>query len=334
MCRLFWRIHRALFGKKFFPEGYHFLNKDVAESGIPAWEHYVRFGKRQGRSMGEPTEKDFDREFYLNQNPDVKAAGMDPWKHYVFYGIQEGRLPLPKPKRQNQGKVYFSVIMPTYNRSYCICASIDAVLAQSYTDFELIIVDDGSTDGTEKLISERYSAELETGKIRYLRNEHSGVCRARNIGIEAARHEWIAYADSDNFMRPSALQFFAHYIKLNKTAHCFYAQIKVIQSGTIIGHDFSYSVLQQGNYIDIGVFVHTTSLYRTLGGFDEKLRRLVDWDLILRYTKEYETAFIPEILLDYNMADYGDRISETEQLDIAFEAIKKKHCFEQLNEDF
>ncbi len=329
MCRLFWRIHRALFGKKFFPEGYLLLNPDVASSGLSPWEHYVRFGKGQGRSMGEPMEKDFDREFYLQQNPDVREAGVNPWRHYVLYGIREGRSPLPLSKKKKFGQyVRFSVIMPTYNRAYCICDSIDAVLAQSHKDFELIIVDDGSTDGTEALIREKYVSELASGKVRYLSAGHQGVCRARNTGLEAARYEWIAYADSDNFMRPYALQFFASYINRDPASSCFYAQIEVMQSGAVIGHEFSYELLKQGNYIDIGVFVHPAFFSRSLGGFDPELRRLVDWDLILRYTKHNETTFIPEILLDYNMSDSGDRISEIESYNAAYCVIQNKHTAE------
>lgn len=83
----------------------------------------------------------------------------------------------------------FSIIMPTFNRAFCICEAVDSVLMQNYPDFELIVVDDGSSDGTDMLLKERYGAEMACGRLKYLRSGHEGVSAARNKGLCAATRE-------------------------------------------------------------------------------------------------------------------------------------------------
>jgi glycosyltransferase involved in cell wall biosynthesis len=85
-----------------------------------------------------------------------------------------------------------SVIIPTYNRGRFVVKAIESVLRQSFTDLEVIVIDDGSTDGTRKVL-ETYS-----GKIRYVFQENAGVSSARNSGIRKARGEWVAFLDSDD----------------------------------------------------------------------------------------------------------------------------------------
>lgn len=87
-----------------------------------------------------------------------------------------------------------SIIIPTYNRGYIIKKSIDSVLHQTYEDFELIIVDDGSTDGTKQLID-----EYEDDRIKYYSYEHNkGVVYARNYGMKMAKGDCIVFQDSDD----------------------------------------------------------------------------------------------------------------------------------------
>jgi len=93
----------------------------------------------------------------------------------------------------------FSVVIPTYNRMTFVVKAIDSVLNQTCADYELIIVDDGSTDGTEQAL-ERYGE-----KICFLRQDNAGVSAARNAGIRQARGEWVAFLDSDDEWAPDYL---------------------------------------------------------------------------------------------------------------------------------
>lgn len=94
-----------------------------------------------------------------------------------------------------------SVIVPTYNRADYLPCAIDSILRQRYSPCEIIIVDDGSTDNTEDVLATYGS------KIRYIKKENGGVCSARNAGIQAARHEWIAFLDSDDEWIEGKLQY-------------------------------------------------------------------------------------------------------------------------------
>jgi glycosyltransferase involved in cell wall biosynthesis len=97
--------------------------------------------------------------------------------------------------------MYFSIIIPTYNRATIIAKAINTVLAQSFTNFELLIVDDGSTDGTQQVI-EQYKHT----SIRYFKTENKGVAHARNYGIKQAQGVYIGFLDSDDRMNTNHLQ--------------------------------------------------------------------------------------------------------------------------------
>lgn len=105
-----------------------------------------------------------------------------------------------------------TVIIPTYNRGACISQAISSVLAQTFDQFEIIVVDDGSTDNTEAVLQSFGSA------IRVLRQKNSGVSNARNAGINAARGEWLAFLDSDDLWMPDKLMIQWNDIRVNPTA--------------------------------------------------------------------------------------------------------------------
>ncbi len=96
-----------------------------------------------------------------------------------------------------------SVIVPTYNRAYCICRTIDSVLKQTHQNWEVVLVDDGSKDNTAELIATTYGSEP---RIRYLHQANAGVTAARNTGINAAHGNFVAFLDSDDVWRPWKLE--------------------------------------------------------------------------------------------------------------------------------
>lgn len=96
-----------------------------------------------------------------------------------------------------------SVIIPTYNRAYCIERAIDSAAAQTHRELEILVVDDGSTDGTDELIRRRYAADP---RVRCIRQPNSGVSGARNTGLRAARGEYVALLDSDDSWKPWKLE--------------------------------------------------------------------------------------------------------------------------------
>lgn len=231
--------------------------------------------------------------------------------------------------------IKFSIIMPTYNRAHCINEAIQSVLKQTYQEYELIIVDDNSSDETEKLITTQYKNDISKKKIRYFKlNQHQGVSKARNRGLTEAQYSWICYLDTDNTLDKVFLETYKDLIEKHPENKCFYTQVQHKKSQKIFGAEFNYQQLCQANYIDLGVFVHHKSLYETLGGFDNKLTRLVDWDLILRYTKQNTPIYSPTLTMYYNDDETAIRITNTENFRKNYKLICKKNKLKQPQKEF
>ena len=186
-----------------------------------------------------------------------------------------------------------SVIIPTYNRARYVTRSIDNVLAQSYKDYEIIVIDDGSTDDTKKIIEPYFSS------IKYIYQENAGVSNARNNGIKNAKGEWIAFLDSDDEWLPEKLavqtrfiekhtEIVAHMVNINlinynnksinSFLHCRFPHKN--EEGIIkepfIPH-FQYRTLA----MPIGVMCRRESAINA-GLFDESLSICEDYDFMCR----------------------------------------------------
>ena len=223
--------------------------------------------------------------------------------------------------------------MPTYNRRNCIKEAIDSLLSQTYQDFELIIVDDGSTDGTEDYIKHLYNKEILENKIKYITLEgHKGVSFARNVGLENAKNEWIGYLDTDNTMFENFLESFVDAIENNPQNKVFYSQVEQKISGFIFGGDFNFNSLLKCNLIDNNALVHNIDLYKELGGFDNNLDRLVDWDLVIKYTEKYKPFFIKKPLIHYYDGKDFNRITNIKTYNINYKKIIINH-FKRISED-
>ena len=98
---------------------------------------------------------------------------------------------------------FFSVIIPTYNRSHLVIDAIDSVLAQTYPHFEVILVDDGSTDNTEQAIKDKYASAMQ---LIYFKKKHEERGAARNFGLKHAKGDYAVFLDSDDFMQPHYLE--------------------------------------------------------------------------------------------------------------------------------
>lgn len=224
-------------------------------------------------------------------------------------------------------KIGFSFVVPTYNRADMITGSIDSVLQQNYDNYEIIVSDDASKDNTVELLRKKYADFISRGVIKIVLNDGKGkgVCHARNLGLAAASKEYIAYLDSDNRILPNFLDNFADAILLEPERKTFYGKSYRLQKGgwKSLEKAFDLERLKKSNFIDLGVFVHSRELLR-LGVFDESLRRLVDWDLIVRYTSVYEPLWVSNVIMEYNNIDDYPRITNTVDIGPAYDAVRKK----------
>lgn len=189
-----------------------------------------------------------------------------------------------------------SIIMPVWNREATVGRAIDSILAQTWTNWELLIVDDGSTDATREAIRP-YETDR---RIRYQCQTHAGAAAARNLALAESRGEVIAYLDSDNTWYPGALAAFVQAFQDDPQCDAaYFAHVWQEQSPETtwirsLPFDFN-SLLNMEMGIDLNAFAHRRRLYERHGGFDTNLTRLMDWDLILRYTAERDPRQLPVI---------------------------------------
>jgi len=117
--------------------------------------------------------------------------------------------------------IQFSAVIPSYNRDRTLGRAIDSVLAQEYRAAEILVIDDGSNDGTAELVA-RYGQS-----VRYFYQPNSGVSAARNRGVKESQHDWIAFLDSDDYWLPQHLKRMAHAIEAtNGQAGVYFSDVK------------------------------------------------------------------------------------------------------------
>lgn len=207
-----------------------------------------------------------------------------------------------------------SVVLPTYDRAHVLDEAIRSVREQSHANWELLVSDDGSADRTEDLVR-----GFDDSRIRYLRHENAGAAVARNRALREARGELIAYLDSDNVWHPDHLATMVGALEQNPGQTCAFAKhvdVVMAEEGYRLkgyrSKPFDYEALREKNFIDLNVFVHRRELFEVLGGFDERLRRQQDWDLILRYTFLRDPLFVDAFLALYRRNPAWDQITVRE----------------------
>jgi glycosyltransferase involved in cell wall biosynthesis len=192
-----------------------------------------------------------------------------------------------------------SVIIPTYNRCAMLLEAIDSVLAQSTPEFELIVVDDGSTDGTEDHL-------VRLGKpIRIERIEHGGPAAARNRGVALASAPLIAFLDSDDLWAPRKLERQLAFMRENPGCAISQTDEIWIRNGRRVNPGMRHRKRAGDIFIDslrtclisMSATVMRADLLRSLGGFDEIMMAAEDYDLWLRILIDHEAGLLDEQLV-------------------------------------
>ncbi|MFV0422307.1 glycosyltransferase family 2 protein [Oleidesulfovibrio sp.] len=196
-----------------------------------------------------------------------------------------------------------SVIIPAYNAALFINKAIDSVLRQTFTDYELIVVDDGSVDGTAEVI-QAYGS-----KVRYVHQKNGGVSSARNKGIHHAKAPFIAFLDADDYWHAQKLEKQYAFMTRNPHFALSYTDMEHHAEGKVIYpsylHSGRYSHLGSGRLYrnlmyETFIFVPTvmvkTECFNTVGLFDESLSNAEDKDMWLRIADKFEIGFLDEAL--------------------------------------
>ena len=220
-------------------------------------------------------------------------------------------------------KPAISVVMSTYCRARIISNSISSILNQTFEDLELIIIDDGSKDGTKEIIENFASKD---DRIRWVRfEENSGTPALRyNQGMTLAKGEYIAFMFDDDEWYLDALEILHDFIQQNLDCGMIYglADYIDIRTNKYIGKGFGAEwdyerLVKQGNFLCNNTVLVKKSVINDVGGYDEEpvLKRLCDWDLWVRIGEKYKVRRIEKTVGKVN-AFYGDSIGNTIDLNI------------------
>ncbi|GAB5500683.1 MAG: glycosyltransferase [Pseudohongiellaceae bacterium] len=192
-----------------------------------------------------------------------------------------------------------SVIIPSFNRRHCLPRALDSVLAQTVPALEIIVVDDGSSDGTRSLIASDYP------QVTYLWQPNRGVSAARNAGIEAARGDWLAFLDSDDEWLPSKLELQLALASSMPQCPLVHSDEIWIRSGVRVNAMRKHE--KAGGYIferclplcaiSPSAALIRATLFDELGGFDTALAACEDYELWLRICSRYPVAYVDQPLL-------------------------------------
>jgi glycosyltransferase involved in cell wall biosynthesis len=203
-----------------------------------------------------------------------------------------------------------SVVIPAYNRAATIAAAIESVLRQTWGDFELIVVDDASTDGTRAA-----AAEVQDPRVRLIANPRNmGAAAARNAGVAEARGTWVAFQDSDDEWLPGKLEKQMARLAANPDfvgAYCGLLTVGGLDARpgerTALRYVPDPSVkpaegdilepLLERNMISTQTLVVRRDVFEELGGFDATLPAIEDWDFALRLAHRGPIAFVDEPLV-------------------------------------
>lgn len=222
--------------------------------------------------------------------------------------------------RRDAQRPLVSVILPVFRRPDTIESAIESVQAQTYGNWELIVVDDGSDDATAEHVERLAAADA---RITLLRRPHEGAGSARNAGLRAANGDVVAFIDADNAWRsrhldvalavlldddaPSSVHDGVRMVGANNESEASADQV------SYRGEDGTLADLLAGNFIDLNALVTRREVVDAVGPFDSRLRRWIDWEWILRIARAFGVPrYIPALGVDYDNHFDGRRVSSSQ----------------------
>jgi len=229
--------------------------------------------------------------------------------------------------------VKVSVIIPVFNGEKYIREAIDSVLNQTFKDFEVIVIDDGSKDNTLSIIKEYKS------KIRWKSQENRGQASATNEGIKMAEGEYIAYLDADDVCMPERLEVEAEYLDdhldvgLVYSSYCQMNSVGEVER-VVKALPHNNFLLLQKDYIARSSVVHRKNCLDEVGLFDESITGDDDWDMWIRISEKFGIGYVERPLVKYRV--HGEQISLVRPKKLAYRRyttmrIMEKACARRKN---
>jgi glycosyltransferase involved in cell wall biosynthesis len=230
-------------------------------------------------------------------------------------------------KKNAEREPLVSIIIPSYNHAQYLGDAIRSVLYQDYHDFEIIVVDDGSTDNSRELVAQFGD------KVWYIYQENAGLSAARNAGIRAAKGSLIGVLDADDLYEPMFLNMLVDALKADPEAdgaYCGYQFVDQennllpqIENRPVPSDELHHALLDGNFFVPESIFLRRY-VYDEVGPFDVSLRACEDWDMWLRVTKKFKIIHVPDILTRHRILA-GSMSTDPLRMMTARLAVLKKH---------
>src|SRR6266581_585645 len=230
-----------------------------------------------------------------------------------------------------------SVIIPCYNHAQFLAHAIESVLAQSYSNFELIVVDDGSTDDTAEVVR-RYSP------VHYVYQDNAGLSAARNTGLRQSRGAFIAFLDADDRLLPHALEVGVSCMREHPECAFVSGHCRVIDSANAvlasprqrhIQHDHYLKLVRGGCYIWCpAIVLYQRQVFDFVHGFDPAVMPVEDYDLYLRITKDFPVYSHNQVIAEYRQHRSNTSRDVTVMEHAALAAHKAQWDFAKANSQY
>lgn len=282
----------------------------LAWSDFEAWYPDRLPAAEQGEATAAP-----DRSLFGGMMTELLRDGGYPLLPHVWRASEARAAALRRQHSPAGPAPLVSVIMAAWNREAVIGDAVRSVLEQTWTQWELLVCDDGSADGT--------AARAEAAgdpRVRVLRLPHGGAARARNAGLAEARGEHIAYLDTDNLWHPAYLETMLAAVAGRGPVCAFARSVEAVAGAggrfrvrSARGIDHDYERLLVRNHLDLNTFMHHRALYERLGGFTDALPKGQDWDLALRYTHSVEPVAVDALLALYRRHPDWGQLTDTQR---------------------
>ncbi len=230
-----------------------------------------------------------------------------------------------------------SVVMSVFNASHYLAAAVDSILAQSFADFEFIIIDDGSDDGSQRMLQEYESYD---SRIRVIRQQNTGLTRALNAGLRQSHGAWIARMDADDVAMPNRLAMQVDYLRTHPECVAVGSHViltdpdgdPLTENEVPHTHESIVAQLRLG----IGAVPHPTAMMRrdavfAVGGYEESYTCAQDLDLWLRLAEVGKLANFPGALLQYRL---HPKSITSQQRDLQLKSAERavREAYERNNE--
>lgn len=203
-----------------------------------------------------------------------------------------------------------SIVIPCFNSKATIVETLESVLAQSYSNYELIVVDDGSTDHTFDVVNE-FMSDNKAVKLR--RQDNRGLPAARNFGFSFAEGEFVVFLDSDDCLAETFLEECVAKFREDKTCSVAYTQVEFFErvTGIFILPEISMDRLLIQNCLTATAMIKS-ELFREIGMYDENLKFVEDWEMWIRMYSRYPNFYkIEKPLFYYRRRNSADSMTDT-----------------------